>query len=132
MGKCTSRHVFVAVISELGFLFCSRCDQECRDGTYGPGCVRSCLCHNKAVCSKADGTCNCTEPGVTGVLCDMPCPGGTYGLNCAQSCSCRHGASCDRFNGKLNHRCQWTFNERSALIFYLSVRSRRIIVNYSF
>ena len=45
----------------------------CLNGTYGPNCLRMCMCspdHESSPCDRIDGTCYC-EPGYTGRFCDI-------------------------------------------------------------
>ena len=90
--NCLSNYVFCLAFSRY-------CELECPQGLYGRNCSDSCLCRNNAICSKADGTCNCTVPGLTGVLCDKPCHAGYYGVDCVKRCNCHNGGACDRVTG---------------------------------
>lgn len=43
---------------------------ECEQGTYGPGCSRTCDCDDEAACDPVTGRCLCSS-GKTGVRCDV-------------------------------------------------------------
>ena len=53
----------------------------CEEGTYGPGCKRSCGCMNGASCDHISGACTCTK-GWRGAECKLPCPQGFYDDEC--------------------------------------------------
>lgn len=44
------------------------CDVMCPQGRFGPGCIHTCTCQNKASCDPISGCCGCTS--------------GFYGQNC--------------------------------------------------
>ncbi|KFO74322.1 Multiple epidermal growth factor-like domains protein 11, partial [Cuculus canorus] len=46
----------------------ARCSLPCPDGTWGPGCNRSCDCARGAPCDPQSGTCRC-PPGWQGPRC---------------------------------------------------------------
>lgn len=52
------------------------CDQPCPKSTYGPGCLKHCICMNNGTCD-ANGKCSCV--GFTGPACEFLCPFGYYG-----------------------------------------------------
>uniref|UniRef100_A0A8C3Y2E7 EGF-like domain-containing protein n=1 Tax=Catharus ustulatus TaxID=91951 RepID=A0A8C3Y2E7_CATUS len=62
------------------------CNESCPPGSFGPGCLHSCLCLHGGVCDGTTGHCHC-PPGYTG------------SCLCNRSCDCAHGASCDPQSG---------------------------------
>lgn len=54
------------------------CEETCKAGFFGPGCLQKCDCLNENSCDPKSGKCACI--GFTGPRCRNPCPRGTYGL----------------------------------------------------
>lgn len=85
------------------------CEDKCPTGTYGWNCSQTCQCASKSSCSQRDGSCTCTQPGLTGVLCKQPCQQGFYGVDCQNKCLCKNGADCDGVTGEDNSVHRFTF-----------------------
>lgn len=46
------------------------CDQMCPQGRFGPGCIHTCNCRNKATCDPISGCCGCSS-GFYGQSCEL-------------------------------------------------------------
>ena len=56
-----------------------RCQQKCKNDTWGIECLKSCDCGKDGKCDSIDGSCKCA-PGFTGPTCDQTCPQGTFNI----------------------------------------------------
>ncbi|XP_028562241.2 N-acetylglucosamine-1-phosphodiester alpha-N-acetylglucosaminidase [Podarcis muralis] len=77
------------------------CSEACAPGSYGDGCLQTCLCLNGGACDPVHGTCNCSA-GYQGTHCEEVCPSGRYGPNCQDACPCPNQRPCDRKTGSCN------------------------------
>ncbi|NXB08856.1 PEAR1 protein, partial [Cnemophilus loriae] len=74
------------------------CNESCPLGSFGPGCLQSCLCLHGGVCDGTTGHCHC-PPGYTDEHCSSLCPSNTFGTNCSGRCSCQHALACSPLDG---------------------------------
>ncbi|NXD31389.1 PEAR1 protein, partial [Spelaeornis formosus] len=74
------------------------CNESCPAGSFGPGCLQSCLCLHGGVCDGTTGHCHC-PPGYTDEHCSSLCPSNTFGMNCSGVCSCQHALACSPLDG---------------------------------
>ena len=73
-GRCNRK--FGVCYCEAG-RYGKNCQYKCPRFSYGPGCVKRCLCnrHRSRGCNKSTGQCIC-HPGFTGPKCMERCPTG--------------------------------------------------------
>nr|XP_022300285.1 uncharacterized protein LOC111108594 [Crassostrea virginica] len=87
-----------------------RCNEQCKDNTYGLECAGVCLnCLNGEQCNHVNGSCpNGCGKGTYDDRCDKACPRGRYGYNCQENCSINCGVPerCDRVTGQCEGGCQ--------------------------
>lgn len=102
------------------------CEDKCPTGTYGWNCSQTCQCAPKSSCSQRDGSCTCTQPGLTGVLCKQPCQQGFYGVDCQKKCLCKNGADCDGVTGEDNSVHRFTFT----IILHGSKLIKLLVMSY--
>nr|XP_047905200.1 platelet endothelial aggregation receptor 1 [Anser cygnoides] len=105
LGECSCRPGWAGLF----------CNESCPPGSFGAGCLQSCLCLNGGTCDGATGRCHCPPgytsschpatgvclcaAGWTGTHCEEECPPGTFGLQCEQLCRCPQNATCHPVTG---------------------------------
>ncbi|XP_022309055.2 uncharacterized protein LOC111114844 isoform X2 [Crassostrea virginica] len=105
-GLCDSRDgtCLICIAGYTG----PRCEEACKDNTYGEGCVRACgNCKNREPCDHVNGSCpNGCAPGYQGVTCDTGCLITEYGMNCPVLCSNNCIGMCSHVTGHCEAGCQ--------------------------
>ncbi|XP_069651641.1 platelet endothelial aggregation receptor 1 isoform X4 [Haliaeetus albicilla] len=74
------------------------CNESCPPGSFGAGCLQTCLCLHGGTCDGTTGRCHC-PPGYTDEHCSSLCPPDTFGMNCSGRCSCQHALACSPLDG---------------------------------
>nr|XP_022307985.1 uncharacterized protein LOC111113986 [Crassostrea virginica] len=87
-----------------------RCNEQCKDNTYGMECTNVCgNCLNGEQYNHVNGSCpDGCDKGTHGDKCDIACPSGLYWYNCLDTCSINCGVPgrCDRVTGQCEGGCQ--------------------------
>uniref|UniRef100_A0A8C3BTM0 EGF-like domain-containing protein n=1 Tax=Cairina moschata TaxID=8855 RepID=A0A8C3BTM0_CAIMO len=96
LGECSCRPGWAGLF----------CNESCPPGSFGAGCLQSCLCLNGGTCDGTTGRCHC-PPGYTDEHCSSLCPPDTFGANCSGRCSCQHAVACSPIDGSCSCKEGW-------------------------
>ncbi|XP_053400711.1 platelet endothelial aggregation receptor 1-like [Mercenaria mercenaria] len=89
-----------------------KCESECEDGKWGPGCAANCGNCYSATCNHVNGECpdGCAAGFKPTTLCTEMCNNGFYGKdckhNCSRTCSLSGSVICDNIDGSCSNGCK--------------------------